>query len=127
MNPPGMMIAGYAAVFDRVDRAGDVIRRGAFADAGIVPLLLQHRGGAVGALLTISEDATGLRIAARVDDAAVARLVRCGALPGLSVGYRARVVEQGAWRTIRRAELVEISLVAVPMQSAARVERVSDE
>jgi len=34
--------AGYAALFDRVDRAGDVIRRGAFARAGPVPLLWQH-------------------------------------------------------------------------------------
>lgn len=121
-----MMVHGYAAVFDRVDRAGDVIRRGAFAGAGIVPLLLQHRGRAVGALLTIGEDATGLRVTARVDDAEVARLVRCGALPGLSVGYRARSVQQGAWRAILRADLVEVSLVAVPMQPAARVERVSD-
>ncbi len=39
--------AGYAAVFDVVDRAGDVVRRGAFQRAGVVPLLWQHRGGAV--------------------------------------------------------------------------------
>lgn len=120
-----MRIVGYAAVFDRVDRAGDVIRRGAFADARVVPLLMQHRGGAVGEVLEIGEDARGLRVAARIDDATVARLVRARALPGLSVGYRARVVEQGAWRAIRRAELVEISVVAVPMQPAARIERIT--
>ncbi|KQN90942.1 peptidase U35 [Sphingomonas sp. Leaf231] len=121
-----MRIVGYAAVFDRVDRAGDVMRRGAFADAGIVPLLMQHRGRAVGELLSIGEDAHGLRIEARVDDAAVARLVRVRALPGLSVGYRPLVLEQGAWRAIRRAALVEVSLVAVPMQPAARVEAMFD-
>lgn len=122
-----MRIVGYAAVFDRVDRAGDVMRRGAFAEAGPVPLLMQHRGRAIGDVLSVAEDATGLRIEARVDDAAVARLVRCRALPGLSVGYRARVVQQGAWRAIRRADLVEVSLVAVPMQAAARVDDILDD
>lgn len=121
-----MRIVGYAAVFDRVDRAGDVIRKGAFADAAPVPLLMQHRGGAVGAVVRVEEDARGLRIEARVDDVEVARLVRCRALPGLSVGYRARMVQQGAWRAIRRADLVEVSLVAVPMQPAARVDEILD-
>ena len=43
--------AGYAAVFDRVDSGGDIVRRGAFAEAlkraGEVPLLLQHKAGRV--------------------------------------------------------------------------------
>jgi phage head maturation protease len=54
----------------------------------------------------------------------VARLVRCGALRGLSVGYRALATQQGAWREVLRARLIEVSLVAVPMQAAARVEAV---
>ena len=37
-------VQGYAAVFDRVDRAGDVFRAGVFADAVPVALLGQHRG-----------------------------------------------------------------------------------
>ena len=121
-----MRIAGYAAVFDAVDRAGDVIRRGAFAGTGLVPLLMQHRGARVGSIVAIGEDARGLRVEAQVDDGEVARLVRARALPGLSVGYRPRVVEQGAWRAILRADLVEVSLVAVPMQPAARVETIGD-
>lgn len=121
-----MRIAGYAAVFDAVDRAGDVIRRGAFAGTGLVPLLMQHRGAPVGAIVAIGEDVRGLRVEAQVADDAVARLVRARALSGLSVGYRARVVQQGAWRAILRAELVEVSLVAVPMQPAARVETISE-
>lgn len=119
-----MRIAGYAAVYDRVDRAGDVIRGGAFAGAGTVPLLMQHRGRAVGVLTVVAEDARGLRVEGEVADAEVARLVRSGALPGLSVGYRARATRQGVWREILRADLAEVSLVAVPMQPAARVERV---
>lgn len=118
-------VEGYAAVFDAPDRAGDVVRAGAFADARRVPLLVQHRGGGVGRIEVIAEDARGLRVRAVVSDAGVARLVAAGALSGLSVGYRARVVRRGAWREILCAELAEVSLVAVPMQPAARVERVS--
>lgn len=114
-------ISGYAAVYDLVDRVGDVIRAGAFGGPGLVPLLWQHRGPPVGEMLAIGEDATGLWIEADVIDAEAQRLVRCGALRGLSVGYRARVVEQGAYRAILAAELIEVSLVAVAMQPRARV------
>jgi HK97 family phage prohead protease len=117
-------IQGYAAVFDRVDRAGDVFRRGVFADAVPVPLLVQHRGAALGDILAIGEDLRGLWVEALVADPEVARLVRRGALRGLSVGYRALAVRQGAWREVLRAALVEVSLVAVPMQAASRVEAV---
>ena len=119
-----MKIAGYAALFDRVDRAGDVFRAGAFAGAGEVPLLLQHRGEPLGRV-SVVEDARGLRIAGDVTEP-VASLVRSGALPGLSVGYRPRVTRQGAWRELSAAELVEVSLVAQPMQAGARVEWVLD-
>jgi HK97 family phage prohead protease len=124
LSPEGrgdLRVQGYAAVFDRVDRAGDVVRAGAFADAGVVPLLWQHRGSPVGEICAIGEDATGLWIEAEVTSPEVARLVRSGALRGLSVGYRALAARQGAWREIRRAALLEVSLVAVPMQAAARV------
>lgn len=118
-------ITGYAAVYGFVDRAGDVIRGGAFGEVLPVPLLWQHRGAAVGEILAIGEDSTGLWIEADVHDLEAARLVRCGALRGLSVGYRARVVEQGAYRAVVRADLAEVSLVAVAMQPRARVATVS--
>ena len=51
-------------------------------------------------------------------------MVRSGALRGLSVGYRALAARQGAWREVLRARLAEVSLVAVPMQAAARVETI---
>ncbi|KQN03245.1 peptidase U35 [Sphingomonas sp. Leaf230] len=117
-----MAFAGYAAVFDVVDRAGDVVRRGAFAGAGVVPLLWQHRGGAVGLLASVREDARGLRVEGVVSDPELARLVRAGAVAGLSVGYRATSVRQGVRRELLSVELVEVSLVAVPMQVLARVE-----
>lgn len=115
---------GYAAVFGRMDRAGDVIRPGAFADAGPVPLLWQHRGAPVGRIVAIGEDARGLRIAGLVDDPALAALVDGRALDGLSVGYRALAVRQGARRELLRVALAEISLVPVPMQPMARIDRI---
>lgn len=111
---------GYAALFDRVDRAGDVFRGGAFGEAGEVPLLVQHGGAAVGSVRVV-EDGRGLRVAGEVEGPA-AGLVRSGALVGLSVGYRPVEVRQGAYRELRRVELVEVSLVAQPMQALARVE-----
>lgn len=121
-----LAFAGYAAVFDAVDRAGDVFRRGAFAGAAPVPLLWQHRGRPVGRLEVVGEDARGLRVAGVVEDAEAARLVRGGALGGLSVGYRALAARQGAWRELTRVALIEVSLVAVPMQPLARVEAVAE-
>ena len=115
---------GYAAVFDRVDRAGDVIRAGAFAHAVPVPLLLGHRGAPVGSIETIGEDATGLRLVASIAEQELAALVRAGAVAGLSVGYRPRRTRQGARRELLAVDLVEVSLVAVPMQPHARVTRV---
>ena len=113
---------GYAAVFGVVDRAGEVIAPGAFKSIKPVPLLWQHRGRPVGVIERIGEDARGLRVAGRIEDEAVAALVRAGALAGLSVGYRARSVARAARRTILSAELIEVSLVAVPMQRLARLD-----
>ena len=121
--------AGYAALFDRVDRAGDVIRRGAFqgAGAGPVPLLLQHRGAPVGRIEALHEDERGLRVAGSIADPALVAEVRAGALAGLSVGYRPLSLRQGARRELIRVDLVEVSLVAVPMQPLARIDAVVNE
>jgi hypothetical protein len=121
---PAVTFRGYAAIFDRMDRAGDVFRAGAFGAARAVPLLVQHRGEAVG-WVRVAEDARGLTVEGEVDDARVAALVRSGALSGLSVGYRPREVRQGAYRELREVALVEVSLVAQGMQPLARVTSVA--
>ena len=79
--------AGYAAVFDRVDRGGDVVRRGAFGAPGAVPLLWQHGGAPVGVIESVAEDARGLRVIGRIDDARLAGLVsaRSGGQPLIEV------------------------------------------
>lgn len=118
--------AGYAAIFERADRGGDVVRRGAFARAVArareVPLLWQHRSDrVVGRVEMLAEDRRGLRVIARVSGEA-ARLVKNGA--GLSFGYRVREARHGARRELLDVDLVEVSLVAQPMQRLARVHAV---
>ena len=126
-----MRFAGYAAVFDRPDRGGDVIRKGAFAKAlersGEVPLLWQHKAGAViGKVEQLREDERGLRVIASVGDARASRLLRGGKVDGLSFGYRVREAKSdGGLRELIELELVEVSLVANPMQPKARVHAVA--
>lgn len=116
-----MRFEGYAAIFDAPDRGGDVVRRGAFVGAGPVPLLWQHGGQAIGSVDTLEEDARGLRVAGVIDAGEPERLVRAGAVTGLSFGYRARAVGHGAYRELLRVDLAEVSLVVQPMQPMARI------
>ncbi|WP_419826082.1 HK97 family phage prohead protease [Sphingomonas sp.] len=136
---PALRFAGYAALFDRVDRGGDVVRRGAFARAverggAHVPLLWQHDPARpIGRIETLAEDARGLRVIARLtpgnraaDEAAA--LLRDGAVGGLSFGYRTRKVRAaGRGRELTDLDLVEVSLVTLPMQPGARVHAIADE
>jgi uncharacterized protein len=125
-----MRFAGYAAVFDRPDKSGDIIRQGAFAKAleraAEVPLLWQHKAGAVvGRIEHLSEDKRGLRVIAAVRDERAARLLGSGKLDGLSFGYRVREAKSGPVnRELVELDLVEVSLVANPMQPKARVHAV---
>jgi HK97 family phage prohead protease len=123
-----MRFAGYAAVFDWPDRSGDVVRAGAFRRAleraQEVPLLWQHKGAPVGSIEHLSEDRRGLRVIARIADARVGELVRRG-LRGLSFGYRVRAARgEGRLRELLDLDLVEVSLVARPMQPRAKVHAV---
>lgn len=120
--------AGYAAVFDRVDRGGDVIRAGAFGKIDrAVPLLWQHGGAPVGVIERLAEDANGLRVVGRIDAPELADLVRAGGIRGLSFGYRARdAVDLRTYRELKSIDLIEVSLVAAPMQPLARVHAVEE-
>lgn len=130
----GVRFAGYAAVFDRVDSGGDVIRKGAFAASlargEALPLLWQHKAGAViGRIETITEDRRGLRVigslGAGSEAARAGALLACGKLDGLSFGYRVgRAERANGVRELHELELVEVSLVASPMQKLARVHAV---
>jgi uncharacterized protein len=121
-----MRFAGYAAIFDRPDRGGDVIRKGAFAGAraGGTPLLWQHDSKSpIGWIESLSEDERGLRVIAEVDEnAPAAALLGEGKVNGLSFGYRVRsAARTGTYRELNQLELIEVSLVTHPMQPLARV------
>ena len=111
-------------MFDRVDRGGDVVRSGAIRVPSDVPLLWQHRGSPVGWIERVEADATGLRVIGAVDDPRLAKLVAAKTIDGLSFGYRVRAARRGRVREITDLDLVEISLVARPMQPLARVHAV---
>jgi HK97 family phage prohead protease len=117
-------------VFDRPDKSGDIVRKGAFLRAleraNGVPLLWQHRAGSViGRIEHLSEDQRGLRVIAAVGDTRAARLLGNGKVDGLSFGYRVREAKSaGGLRELVELDLVEVSLVANPMQPKARVHAV---
>lgn len=128
--------AGYAAIFDRVDRGGDVVRKGAFARAvraGPVPLLWQHDAKTpIGRIESLAEDARGLRVIGQLSTGTTAgreaaALLGEGAIGGLSFGYRVRDAVQGTNRELIDLDLIEVSLVTFPMQPKARVHAVREE
>lgn len=122
-----MRFAGYAAIFGHPDRGGDVVRAGAFArslarGAGMVPLLWQHDPARpIGRVDYLKEDKRGLRVIGRLADERAARLLAAGAVRGLSFGYRVKEASGATPRELRELELVEVSLVSLPMQPRARV------
>ncbi|WP_166040560.1 HK97 family phage prohead protease [Sphingosinicella sp. YJ22] len=125
-----MRFAGYAAVFDRPDRGGDVVRRGAFVRAPAahaVPFLWQHdRTRPIGRIDYLREDARGLRVIGRVVDAQAVALLKARAVSGLSFGYRVREAKGTEPRELTALELIEVSLVTFPMQPLARVHAIEN-
>ena len=136
-----MRLAGYAALFDVRDRGGDIVRKGAFAGAAVpIPLLWQHDPARrIGTVTALSEDERGLYVEAVIQPRggcarAAAAMLGEGAVGGLSFGYRVRDGREGPpgpggirTRELRALDIVEVSIVARPMQPGARVEQVSEE
>lgn len=128
--------AGYAAIFDKLDSGGDIIRPGAFADSlarrgAAVPLLWQHGADQrIGTIELAREDARGLRVIGRIDAGGAAgrkaaAMLRDGAVDGLSFGYRVVAAEGETPRRLDALDLMEVSLVTHPMQRLARVHMVA--
>lgn len=122
-------IAGYVSRFGSADRVGDVVRPGAFAGARVpMPLLWAHDPARpIGRVVRLSEDARGLRMVAEIADAGAGAealaLVRAGAATGLSIGYRVRRARArpGGGRELHEVELIECSVVTLPMHEGARI------
>lgn len=132
---------GYGSVFSIEDRGGDIVAPGAFAEslatqktAGRLPAMLwQHRQAEpVGVWTSMEEDSVGLKVKGQLAlktarGAEAYELMKMGALSGMSIGYRVR---DDSWdkvtgvRSLKKVDLVELSLVTFPMNDASRVSAV---
>lgn len=131
------VIEGYAAVFGEPDLSGDVIRPGAFAKNLIparlarVRMLHQHAAQEpVGRWTGAKEDERGLFVRGEVFTdtslgADLFRLLKGGAIDGLSIGFKPlRAARTAGGREIREVDLWEVSIVTFPMAPEARITRV---
>lgn len=131
----GLRFAGYASVFDHLDRGGDIVRPGSFRrsldNRREIPLLWQHQASQViGKIEHLQEDERGLQVIGRIHDTPFGKLLgrelRKGRLDGLSFGYRVQSSRKDrVHRELHELELLEVSLVRHPMQPLARIHKVA--
>lgn len=126
-------VSGYVSRFDVADRGGDIVRKEAFLGMKAdVPLLWQHDPARpIGKVLSLTEDGRGLKMVAGVssgcrDGEDALALMRSGAVDGLSFGYRVKSARKrpGGGRELLKLELIECSVVTMPMHQDARIETV---
>lgn len=131
------LLEGYAALFGVADQAGDVVRAGAFAASlrdrsAPLPLLLEHDAGLLaGRWFDAREDGRGLFVLGEIDPAlpGAERALRALAdgVDGLSIGFVPLASQpQGEGRLLIEIELLEVSIVAHPMQPHARLNLARD-
>ena len=145
---PAGTFSGYGAVFGNVDAYGDVIQKGAFRDSlrdwkkqkRLPPMLSQHGGWMItdmdaipiGRWTSMEEDGTGLKVEGRLINLDTERgkniygAMKEGVLDGMSIGYRAKNFALGTKpeeprRTLKKVDLIELSVVTFPANGAARV------
>lgn len=124
-------ISARAWQFGVPDRVGDEIEPGAFAKAAMpLPMLFGHDlNDPVGTWETAVEKADGLHLTGKllIDEVVRARevraLVKSGAVRGVSIGFITKSAKSkpGGGRIIKSLELLEASLVTLPMHPGARV------
>lgn len=147
-----MTFSGYGAVSGNVDAYGDVIAPGAFADtlakarkSGLWPAMLSQHGGwgmgaddmtPVGVWVDAAEDGKGLKVHGKLADTprgrelhTLMKMTPRPAINGLSIGYipkewTLRTKPEEPRRTLKKIDLIEISLVTFPANAKARVQAV---
>ena len=132
---------GYGSIFNITDKGGDIVVPGAFSEtlaaqkaAGRLPAMLwQHRQAEpIGVYTAMEEDAVGLKVKGQLAlktarGAEAYELMKMGALSGMSIGYRSRDDSYDrvtGVRSLKKLDLVELSLVTFPMNDASRVSAV---
>ncbi len=129
-------ISGYAATFRRLDAQSDLIQPGSFCDTLLrrrhrIPLPWQHDiTEPLGRIQDIQEDDRGLWFRAELlptrRGVDALRLIHSGALRECSIGFlprrvRFQIHRGHRVRLVRELELVEISLVTLAANPAARI------
>ncbi len=132
---------GYAAVFGGKDAVGDIIQRGAFTSTlrtnGKPKMFLNHKLAdlPIGKYTTVAEDEKGLYLAGELTPGNgmadnVKAALSHGTVDGLSIGYFLSQKDyeplSDGGRLIKRiANLLEVSIVTFPADSAARIDQAS--
>lgn len=128
-------IEGFASVFNNVDSYKDIVLPGAFAkslQSRKPAMLWQHRSGdVIGVWDELEEVKKGLRVKGRILDTTLGddayKLVKAGAVTGMSIGYSSKKDEFDHEKGVRKlieVELYEVSLVTFPANERAQVTRV---
>lgn len=136
---------GYGSVYNVVDQGDDIVASGAFAESiaalmakkRLPSMLFGHRAGElpVGAYQSMREDSTGLWLDGNIaidtqkggDLHKLMMMKPVPAISGLSVGFMTRDDSYDrvtGVRTIKKADLFEVSIVNFPMNDLARVQNV---
>jgi uncharacterized protein len=127
----GWSFSGYASTFGNLDQGGDVVLHGAFSNSiktRVPRLLWQHdMTEPVGRVVSLSEDERGLHgeyklsRTSRGHDAY--QLLKDGAIDSMSIGYvpEEQEFDDAGVRLLKSVNLLEISLVSIPMNEEARV------
>jgi len=146
-----MSFSGYGAVFGNVDAYGDVIAPGAFKDtlaraksANDWPAMLSQHGSflggqdnvPVGVWSDMHEDSKGLVVEGKLAPTprgqelyTLMKMQPRPAINGLSIGYvakewSARSRPEEPRRTLKKVDLMEVSIVTMPANPKARVTQV---
>lgn len=126
-------ITGYGAIFDNVDRGGDVIKKGAFAktiseNGGSVIMVANHdQNKPIGRVTEMKEDETGLLFKGYLSKTDRAQeykqLMKDGVVDSFSIGYAVVKGDSNdhGGRDLSELKLFEISPVAIPMNPEAKL------
>lgn len=131
----GWQFSGYCSTYGNVDQGGDVVMRGAF-DASLTarkkrPLLWQHDlREPIGVETSLKSDDRGLIGTWKIIDTArgsdAHKLLKAGAIDSMSIGYLPTELEfdDVGVRKLTQVDLLECSLVTLPMNEQALVTQV---
>lgn len=136
---------GYGSVYNVVDQGDDIVASGAFAESianltakkRLPSMLFGHKSYElpVGAYQAVREDSTGLWLDGNIaidtqmggDLHKLMMMKPVPAISGLSIGF---ITRDDSWdrvtgvRTIKKADLLEVSIVNFPMNDLARIQMV---